>query len=86
MRWQYIHYGEETANKRNLEDHVGMDKKNKIINQYTHVRGMSCKWGISVSWKGEKDTSAEKKTWILSITRIKYSYVIISNPLLYIVY
>ena len=90
VRWQCIYHGEETANKRDLKNHVGRDEEGKIINQRkqekTHVRGMSCKQGIGISWKGEKGTRAKEKTWILSITRTKYSHVMAPNPLLYIVH
>ena len=33
VRWQCIHHGEETANKRGLKKHVKRDKESKIISQ-----------------------------------------------------
>jgi hypothetical protein len=33
VRWQCIYYGTITANKRNLEDHVERNEKDKIINR-----------------------------------------------------
>jgi hypothetical protein len=33
VRWQYIYYGEETANKRGLKKYVKRDKEGKIISQ-----------------------------------------------------
>jgi hypothetical protein len=31
VRWQYIYYGEKTANKRGLKEHVKKNKESKII-------------------------------------------------------
>ncbi len=77
-------------NKRDLEDHVGRDEEGKITSQRkqekTHVRDINYKWGINISWKREKGTSPEEKTWILSITRTEYSHAIALNSFSYIVY
>jgi hypothetical protein len=77
VRWQCIHHGNETANKRGLEEHVERDEEGKITSQrkeeHTYVSQMSCKWGLGVSfkarYKGNKGgVREEDKTWILTVT------------------
>ena len=86
-RWQCIHHGEKTANKRGLEDHVERDPSGEAITsqrkrEHTTVKQKNCKWLVGLTYKPAVKGS-DVKTWQLYLGEQSHSHDMVPNPLSY---
>jgi hypothetical protein len=70
VRWLYIYYNLETANKRGLKESIIYDSESNINSErkreHTKIMGKECKWRMGVSYKAISPNSITKE-WFLRI-------------------
>lgn len=66
--FQCIHHGKETKNWRHLDEHV--DTKEQPTDrqrEHTHIKGLGCKWSVSLSYKRKNRSQPNDLAWILCV-------------------
>ena len=82
-----IHHGKETANTRNLEEHVDRNKEGKITTrrqrESTNINARDCPYFVYLSYKQIGQRGTREYGLVLGVKNNAHSHTMAVNPLIY---